>query len=942
MPRPYSRSTAAGRYGRLRPEPTPVVPKFDPLRRDLLPPDYPEFEHVVPDAEPTFQHWENTAPWPYLVGLTVFAFLLTQVARLLGPYLSAPPLRPLWFVVTVALPLWLYLRDRETRRALPALVVVPLLFAALFFGSASSFISKVVLVYAALLLAGAFLDAVGAHAVELLLAKATLADGLRERMLAAWRHRFDAAFLETERSRLQTAAAKGQGDVALEEHFLGVLLSYQQGFLVLLLAGVLAILPNPLVLLLVLPPVAALLLLARVRPSLSAQQVLESLVFAAETWLTYGRGGHSPGTFKSPAGSRQLRLLWTALVVFLLAAALSPATPYAALVVAAFGEQSAGWRIALESLGSWALPLLLLSSAGAALLSRLLLDLERLLPASSEGQVSSWERFVGMLERSESARHRRQLFLGLHATEGYPVFLSLETLRQHAHVLGSTGTGKTSLVVLPLVAQLIRRKEHPENPHFQGPILIIDMKGTDTYAFHAVREVCRKEGRTLRFFTNLTGSSSYAFNPMLEFIASQLTLQQRGESMRSALNIEHGTGYGQGHFSAVSRRYLQLLLRTRPGAESFTELMDVRRELERQHGRRWVKEQEDEAGELLTALEMLSEREELNVTEAWAGAAPSPEEEARRRDVLASRVNMERAFLENEVLYFYLYSHSEEAVCRYIASLALESFYAACTLRNRSVPPAERKQAYVFVDEFQQVAGRNFQNFMEQARSSGVALVLANQSRGQLDDELQKAVANTGYRHFFDFQDPEDLSFISAVVGETVQLDSRILGKDGSVQEGVSTTMNQSPLGSSSIDWENTTLRQARRFSVNDLTALSAHSDVALIKQKQNVDYSQFDGFPFPIRAMHHISRMEKDALEHLPWPAGETGTLLLQADVQAVPAAAATVAGDVARPPTGGRGPSRIPPTPRDPALEQRFSRIELAGSPVLDHYEITDKQGD
>src|SRR5262249_35046608 len=154
---------------------------------------------------------------------------------------------------------------------------------------------------------------------------------------------------------------------------------------------------------------------------------------------------------------------WTALVVFLLAVALSPPTPYVALIVDAARNESSRWRLVLDALGTWALPLLLLASAGTALLGRVVSDLAGILSSAPSAEVNAWEHFVGLLERSDSARHRRQIFVGLHATEGYPVFLPIPILQQHAHILGSTGTGKTSLVVLPFVTQLIRRAEHAEN-----------------------------------------------------------------------------------------------------------------------------------------------------------------------------------------------------------------------------------------------------------------------------------------------------------------------------------------------------------------------------------------------------------------------------------------------------------------------------------------------
>jgi hypothetical protein len=351
------------------------------------------------------------------------------------------------------------------------------------------------------------------------------------------------------------------------------------------------------------------------------------------------------------------------------------------------------------------------------------------------------------------------------------------------------------------------------------------------------------------------------------------------------------------------------LLQTRPHAASFAELLGARADLLRAHGKRWVHEQEQTAQELLTALELLASRSELNATPRWVEEAPTAAAEVLRAAVITERIRMKRAVRDREVLYFYLYSHAEEALTRYIASFALEAFYAAVTLHNRARPPAERLQSYVFIDEFQQVAGRNFENFMVQARSSGVALILANQTRAQLDPTLQHAVANTGFRQFFDFQEPADLAYIADLAGETLER--------------------------SSVDPEEQTY--AKRIRASDMSPLSAQRDTSLVRLKANVDYAVFDGFPFPIRSLHPLSLAETTRFAACPLPTDVAGTMRLEDEsLPVAPVPRPTVGVTAAPPPDAGLQATAlfIRPTPSDPALAALFARIAPVGDPHPDHY--------
>ena len=73
------------------------------------------------------------------------------------------------------------------------------------------------------------------------------------------------------------------------------------------------------------------------------------------------------------------------------------------------------------------------------------------------------------LLRSRNPHERNAIYVGRKQHGGFPVFIDEKLLREHMHVIGPPGTGKTSLVLEGYIRQFIRRNN--------GPVVIIDCKG---------------------------------------------------------------------------------------------------------------------------------------------------------------------------------------------------------------------------------------------------------------------------------------------------------------------------------------------------------------------------------------------------------------------------------------------------------------------------------
>src|SRR5205807_8135630 len=114
-----------------------------------------------------------------------------------------------------------------------------------------------------------------------------------------------------------------------------------------------------------------------------------------------------------------------------------------------------------------------------------------------------------------------------------------------------------------------------------------------------------------------------------------------------------------------------------------------------------------DAFELLSVIESLTHYEQL-VTTA----------DHERGD---DTIRMDRVLEEREVAYFWLPTAKESATVSQVGKLVLFNLRTAA--HDRQSEGKERRQVFLFIDEFQKLAGENFQQILQQARSAGIAAI---------------------------------------------------------------------------------------------------------------------------------------------------------------------------------------------------------------------------
>jgi hypothetical protein len=478
----------------------------------------------------------------------------------------------------------------------------------------------------------------------------------------------------------------------------------------------------------------------------------------------------------------------------------------------------------------------------------------------SELTTTWWDLLVAWLQSSSNPIERESLFLGMNAADRSPVIVPREVFQEHAHLLGDSGSGKTSLGLAPLISQLIRFGD--------CSVVVVDLKADDLALLEGVRREARAADLRFRWFTNELRRPTYAFNPLLQSHYSELSLYQRTDVLTSALGLQYGTDYGRGYFSDANAELLHRALKVRPDARSFAELAEV---LADPRTLRGVSRELRRAGSHLeTVINRLASHEPMNVTPD--GRYPE--------SVVGSAIDMSQLFRVPQVVVFHLASALGTATSAEMGRLALHSLLTAA----KSVGP-NRVQVYLFIDEFQRLIAGNLELFLQTARSMNIGVILANQTLMDLKtpgvDLIPTVRANTRFKQVFAASDLQEQQELVQSSGETIVHNrgwTEYLGI-GNIYGGIRSMTSTETV--------------TPRLRPNDILLATDDPKQCIVQVRRGAGYAQYGGMPFVMVATHHITRDEYETRRQAPWPNVPGETLIAQSDadrpVQAPPPSPAT-----------------------------------------------------
>jgi len=471
----------------------------------------------------------------------------------------------------------------------------------------------------------------------------------------------------------------------------------------------------------------------------------------------------------------------------------------------------------------------------------------------------AWKECAARLRSSPSPLVREHLWLGTSAFNDYPVFLHRRSLEEHAHILGDTGSGKTSRGLAPLVSQLIASA--PRTASYPGhSVVVIDLKG-EPYFFNSTRVDARSAGLPFRWFTNVNGRSTYVFNPFLQSHVQDLSTHQFAEVLLQSLGLEYGEAYGPSHYSRMNRRVLQKAMQVH--SEDGKGELDSFRQLEGILASKQVPfnaEEKRDATDVFAVIESLARNDAINVTQADVAQGRVDQK------ALDNAIDMSAFLTDPQVGYFYFSSTLETSSVRELAKLALFSLLTAADALERAHGPGHR--VYVVIDEFQQIIASNLELVLRQARSKNISCILANQSMSDLKsggiDVVPTVQANTRVRQYFAASDLKQQEMIEQSGGYYHMLPELLRHP---IEE---LAFDLGPFGPPDGD-----TFIAGQLSRDEVIAMTDDPAACILHVTRGSGFTQFSGYPLLMRTEYHVSESRFRRWKSKPWPPARPETII-------------------------------------------------------------------
>jgi hypothetical protein len=420
-----------------------------------------------------------------------------------------------------------------------------------------------------------------------------------------------------------------------------------------------------------------------------------------------------------------------------------------------------------------------------------------------------------------------QIFFGLDQHQRFVVVVPRELLRGHTWLVGATGAGKT-VAIISLLQQLLRaRKGHPA-----PAAVIFDAKG-DMAQLQSARFCAQANGQTFRVFTLEQGRATNHFVPFESLQAAWRTPIELALLVLEGIGIQYGSGYGKGYFSSIS---VTTLLRAIKDPSQPKTLADLRRIITRLQRGPLLKD----CLELLTQIEALAEYPQLQPN----------------RDQPAQTISFPDVLEHREVVYFWLPATGSKTA-QEVARLALYALFTAAMDRQRQNLAA--REVYAVVDEFQRVVSHNTDVILQQARSAGIALILANQSLQDLKthDSDSRSVIRTNTRvQMFLTTTETEARFLSEMSGEEIVL----MRSSGSAQ-----TSFRGRRQTSSMEQQMEVFR--KRLTVEDILRVSSDPQGMILHLAMDQGALRYGGRPLAVRTHYPLTKAEYEARSSAPWP---------------------------------------------------------------------------
>ena len=353
-----------------------------------------------------------------------------------------------------------------------------------------------------------------------------------------------------------------------------------------------------------------------------------------------------------------------------------------------------------------------------------------------------------------------EIFIGVkqEGKKKIPVKVPLAALSRHTHIMGSTGSGKTKLCVLPIAIQLLRR---------DCGLVCITFK-EDRELGHVLKKEAEAMGKKFYYLSLNPRDASHEYNPLYNGSPGNFV-----ERLMVALDLEMpGAAKFYTHAQRAALTPVFSYFAKNRIIPNLRDLHDIL--ISEKHLAKILKE---ETGREVSQREM-----EHLMGAGYALSRLVHDDIARRIMSYNPDIRFEEILNEKSVLYCNLKTDINPALAVSVGKMLLLDMQYHCGDRSE-----DSKLFGVFIDEFQDAACQAFLDLLTKLRVSNLGFFLANQNLSQLK-EVSKEFAqtvhtNTATKVVFRLRDAQDAKLFAEDSGTTEYMDTGMtqkgIGKDG-------------------------------------------------------------------------------------------------------------------------------------------------------------------
>lgn len=449
----------------------------------------------------------------------------------------------------------------------------------------------------------------------------------------------------------------------------------------------------------------------------------------------------------------------------------------------------------------------------------------------------TWFRHALELARSPNPAERESVVIGTNEADNSPFYVPIKLLLEHLHGEGPSGQGKTASLAA-LMEQIAHRRKFS--------LVVLDMKGDSLELLAAVKDC----GLPVRWFTDRVGYSTFTLNLFEQRYWKRLTPAQKASTIGAALGTTHGlSGYGNQWFGGSAFEVEQRTFE-RTDVKSFRGLSEAIHHLII-HGKRDDIHSDIRAAGLQAYLDTrrMASVQALNVVGNPHG------------------IDLCSVFETPQVLYFSLPSAVSHDVAGAIFRLVLFGLFDAAGHVSRQVP------VVLFADEFQRGISQGLETVLQQARSCGIGLVLANQTIHDLvtkEKDFRPTMKACCRLHWQYGEASPDMQLELSETGGTYP--------DIEETETIERTMVTGK--NSKYRWTKSWTHRIvdrQRLPINEIKRVTGHPRLSFFTSSADWGLFQYGHFPQVVESDYHITREEYERRKAMPWPSAVPGCIVTE-----------------------------------------------------------------